>query len=243
MLKINKKFLKFILPLIILILILITNFFDNFKNIYNNNFEARIIKVYGFCGNESVGYLKYLNTKYKLNNNPQIVNFKHTPNVSWAIINPKKIKLASNEIILLNYPGKIISLKHTRETNNEFNISNSHFYQDKINKIDRIILSFSDNFDNDDISLNVYYGTKFQKKNLLKTFNHVYKISKNNYQIDLDLNIHKFFSYDNRISFKINNLKNYKIEKMKIMAKNKFDISNYKVIDNYETCFLIRKND
>tara|TARA_B100000795_G_C22663834_1_gene385141 strand:+ start:14 stop:742 length:729 start_codon:yes stop_codon:yes gene_type:complete len=241
MLKIDKKFLKFILPLTILILVLITSFFNNFKNIYNNNFEARINKVYGFCGNESIGYLKYLNKKYKLNNNPQIINYKHTPNVSWAIIDPKKIKLPSNEMILLNYPGKNISLNHTREANNKFYINNLHFYSDKINKIDRIILSFKSNFNNNDMTLDLYSGVGFEEKTLLKTLNHIYKISKNEYQIDVNLNVNKISLRDSRISFKINNLKNREIQKIVIKAKNKFDVSNYEIIDNYEKCFLIRK--
>ena len=241
MLKIDKKFLKFILPLTILILVLITSFFNNFKNIYNNNFEARINKVYGFCGNESIGYLKYLNKKYKLNNNPQIINYKHTPNVSWAIIDPKKIKLPSNDMILLNYPGKNISLNHTREANNKFYINNLHFYSDKINKIDRIILSFKSNFNNNDMTLDLYSGVGFEEKTLLKTLNHIYKISKNEYQIDVNLNVNKISLRDSRISFKINNLKNREIQKIVIKAKNKFDVSNYEIIDNYEKCFLIRK--
>ncbi|MDC0396078.1 hypothetical protein OAM18_03735 [Candidatus Pelagibacter sp.] len=241
MLKINNKYLKFILLLFILILILITNFFDNFKNIYNNNFDKRIDSIYGFCGNESIGYLKYLNKKYKLNNNPQIINYKHTPNVSWAIIDPKKIKLPSNEIILLNYPGKNISLNHTREANNKFYINNLHFYSDKINKIDRIILSFKSNFNNNDMTLDLYSGVGFEEKTLLKTLNHIYKISKNEYQIDVNLNVDKISLRDSRLSFEINNLKNYEIQKIVIKAKNKFDVSNYEIIDNYDKCFLIRK--
>tara|TARA_Y100000389_G_C17356664_1_gene461469 strand:- start:354 stop:1085 length:732 start_codon:yes stop_codon:yes gene_type:complete len=241
--KINNKFLKYILLLFLLTLILITSFFGNLINIYSNNFDQRINNIYGFCSNESIGYLKYLDKKYRLNNNPKIINYKHTPNVDWAIINTKKINLTSNEIILLNYPGKNIYLNLLRESNNKYYINNLHFYSDKINKIDKIVLIFDYNVDVNNLSLDLYSGKRFGKKKLFKNFNNIYEISQNKYQIDIDLNINQILFEDNYIGFEINNLKNYKIKKIEIMAKNKFNVSDYKVIDNYDKCFLIRKND
>ena len=92
MLKNNTKKLKFILFCLLIILLLINNFFKNFKNLYLNNYEKRIDKVYGFCEGESIGYLIYLKKNFKLDNNPKIINYQHTPKVNWAIFNPRKIK-------------------------------------------------------------------------------------------------------------------------------------------------------
>ena len=241
MLKIDNKLLKFILPSVILIILLITNFFSNLKNIYNNSFEARINNVYGFCSNESTGYLKYLKKKYELDNNPKIINYVQAPNVKWAIIDPGKIKLKSNEIILLNYPGKEIFLNHTRESNNFFYINDLGFYKNQINKIDKVILSFNSNVNLNNISLELYSEIRNGKRNFLKTFDHFYKISKSEYQINVDLNFNKIYPKNNNIGFKINNLKDYKIQKIKILAKNKLDMSNYELLDNYKKCFLIKK--
>ena len=240
MLKIDNKRLKFILPSIILILLLITNFFGNVKNIYSNNFDTRINSVYGFCDNESIGYLKYLKTKYKLNNNPTIINYTRAPNVSWAIINPTKIKLKSDQIILLNYPGEIVSLRHSI-VSNKFYVNNLHFYKDKINKIDKVVLLFNSNVNSNNISLDLYSETRFGKKYFLKKFDNAYMVSKNEYHIDINLKYEEIYPKDNHISFKINNLKNFEIIKIKILAKNKFNISDYRIIDNHEKCFLIKK--
>ena len=91
------------------------------------------------------------------------------------------------------------------------------------------------------MTLDLYSGVGFEEKTLLKTLNHIYKISKNEYQIDVNLNVNKISLRDSRLSFEINNLKNYEIQKIVIKAKNKFDVSNYEIIDNYDKCFLIRK--
>ena len=241
MLKIDKSLSKFFLAFIILILLLITNFLDNLKNIYNNSYEARVNSVYGFCGNESIGYLKYLKKEYELSNNPQIVNYIHTPNVSWSIFDPRKIKLKSTDIILLNYPGKTINLSHTKKSNDNYYINNLYFYKDKISKIDKVILTFNNKVNDSDISIELYSETRFGKKNLLRKFNHAYRISQNEYQVDINLNFNEFFFKDNNISFTINNLKNHTVKKIEIRAKNKFNLTNYELIDNYEKCFLIRK--
>ena len=76
MLKNNTKKLKFILFGLLIILLLINNFFKNFKNLYLNNYEKRIDKVYGFCEGESIGYLIYLKKNFKLDNNPKIINYQ-----------------------------------------------------------------------------------------------------------------------------------------------------------------------
>ena len=104
MLKVKHNILKIIILLLIAFFLLFSNFFLNIQNIFTNDFNKRVENVYGFCGNESIGYLKYIKKKYQLYDNPKIINYTHTPDVSWAITNPKNINKESKNIILLNYP-------------------------------------------------------------------------------------------------------------------------------------------
>ena len=76
----------------------------------SQNFTDRINKVYGFCSDESIGYLLYIKEKYKIINKPKIVNYVHVPLNDWAIINTKNINKKSDEIIFLNYPGSKIKI-------------------------------------------------------------------------------------------------------------------------------------
>ena len=60
MLKVKHNILKIIILLLIAFFLLFSNFFLNIQNIFTNDFNKRVENVYGFCGNESIGYLKYI---------------------------------------------------------------------------------------------------------------------------------------------------------------------------------------
>ena len=105
MLRYKNKSQKILLLILILFCGINTNFFQNFAEVILHKFDDRIIKKYGFCSSESIGYLLYLKKKYEIKDNPKIVNYIHTPNVNWAIINTKIIDKNSKKLILLNYPG------------------------------------------------------------------------------------------------------------------------------------------
>ena len=143
MIKNKFNFKRLILSFLILVLLISTNFFKNFLNVYLNNYNKRIDFTYGFCKNESIGYLKYLKNEFNLDNNPKIVNYVHTPPVEWSIIKPSKLNRYSNDIILLNYPGKILSLNYQRINGNTFEIKNLSFFANKIKKIDSILITFN----------------------------------------------------------------------------------------------------
>ena len=241
MLKNNTKKLKFILFGLLIILLLINNFFKNFKNLYLNNYEKRIDKVYGFCEGESIGYLIYLKKNFKLDNNPKIINYQHTPKVNWAIFNPRKINLKSKNIILLNYPGEKIELNFIDDAKNILNINNLSFYRDKIDTIDNIAISFTEKNINEDIEINLYSELNYGKRNLIKKFYKNLKTFENNLIFDINLEINKIYPKNNDITFEIKNIDYKKIKKVKILAKNKYIINNYNLINNYKRCFLIEK--
>ena len=86
-----------LLVLVILIIVcgINTNFFRNLAEVVLYKFDDRIINKYGFCSNESIGYLLYLKKKYEIKDNPKFVKYVHTPNVNWAIVNTKNIDKSS----------------------------------------------------------------------------------------------------------------------------------------------------
>ena len=110
MLNIKKK-LQIIVLLILTIAVGIkTNFFKNLAEVTLHKFDDRIINKYGYCSGESIGYLLYLKKEYQIKDNPIIVNYVHTPQVNWAIINTKIINKNSEKLIFLNYPGSKIEI-------------------------------------------------------------------------------------------------------------------------------------
>ena len=212
----------------------------NFLNIIKNNYEARFAKTYDFCNVESVGYLKYVKKKYKLIKRPKIINYIHTGNLNWVMIEPKNINNYSNYIILLNYPGKSVDLRFSVKKDNTFKISRLDFYKDKIEKIKKIKIRFKEKFKfNNKISVETYSNTIKQKdKSFLKSYHNINLLKDNIIEIDLNLDfINKEY---NSIIFTIKNLKKNLIDEIKFISNNKYDIDNYTIIDNYKNCYLLK---
>lgn len=241
MLKLNIDNKKLVLSFLILVLLFFNNFFYNFLNIYSNNFESRINNTYGFCKNESIGYLRYLKENFKLDNNPKIINYIHTPSVEWAIFEPKYVDKNSNDIILLNYPGKIVQIDHQRESNNIININNLSFYKNKIKKIDSIIISFDKIINSDGFEIELFSEINFGKRNFIKKFKEKKKNIKNEIKFKINLNISEIYPKNNNVSFIIKNLDSNLISKIKILAENKYIVENFNLVNNHQNCFLIKK--
>ena len=146
----KKKSQIVVLLILIIIFGINTNFFRNFVEVILFKFDDRITKKYGFCSQESIGYLVYLKKKYGIKDNPKIINYVHAPNVNWAIVNTKNINKSSKKFILLNYPGSESKINLKKINNNLFELTNAYFFStDKFNKIESIeILNTSDNFFN-----------------------------------------------------------------------------------------------
>lgn len=242
MLNIKHNILKIVTLLLIVFLLLISNFFYNIQNIYVNNFDKRIEDIYGFCKNESIGYLKYIKKKYELNNNPKIINYIHTPNVNWIMINPKKLNFKSKNLVLLNYPGENINLNYSALVKNTYEVTNLYFYEDKIEKIDEIIFHFREKI-KQDFSLELFSNSKLNRKKLLKKITTGNIISEYQYKFNLNLNLEKIGFKENSLMFKIDNPNDVPIKKIKIRAKNIININDFELIDNYQKCYVLKKND
>ena len=105
-----------------------TSFLENLINISKNNENERITKLYGYCKNESIGYLKYLKKKYNIKSNPKIINYVHTAQVNWAIYETTSQNEDSTKLIILNYPGNEINLKLSYFKDNFYELKDSYFY-------------------------------------------------------------------------------------------------------------------
>jgi len=121
-----------------LILFLSILFLENLQ-IYKKTFvllskdtDRRIVDHHGYCDGESVGFIKYLYTKYNFELTPKIVNFDEmVPDDYWSIF--KFDKNIRNKIynydyvILLNYRSKKLNKIDNiiySEINNEFDLNN-----------------------------------------------------------------------------------------------------------------------
>ena len=59
----KKKSQILVLLILIIIFTINTNFFKNLTEVLLHRFDDRIRNVYGFCSDESIGYLFYLKKK------------------------------------------------------------------------------------------------------------------------------------------------------------------------------------
>ena len=212
------------------------NLFRKFYNILKYDFEARIIKTYGFCGGESIGFLRMIKKKYKLNTNPSVINFEVNPSSLWAIYNTNIEESNGSNIIFLNYHKY---LKQIFKKSNDVFETNSYYQNtDAISKI-----IFYPN--NNSISLNnnitIYKimdnGKKkiIYKKKIIGNFD-----EKNIININFktkELNSRRFPIFIEIENLKKNTLNN--ISSVALVLKNSYSIENYKIIEKQENCYYV----
>jgi len=240
------KYKKNLQILVLLILIIIcginTNFFRNFAEVILYRFDDRIINKYGFCSQESIGYLLYLKKKYKIKDNPKIVNYIHTPNVNWTIINTEIINKNSKKLILLNYPGSEIRVNLNKINNNLFELKKAYFFFDKFNKIESIeILNNSRNFKKINWKLDVVTIDKSGNEKIVKEFN-IKNFLGESLKIKLDI-LNKNLNLDKKkLYFKIKNKNIAIIEdlKMYLILENKYIFKDFQIIDKIDNCYYIK---
>ena len=74
----------------------------------------------------------------QIKDNPKIVNYIHTPQVNWAIINTKIINQNSKKFILLNYPGSKFKKNLIKNNNNLLELNDLDFLLNKFNEIESL---------------------------------------------------------------------------------------------------------
>ena len=232
--------------LVLLILIIIcginTNFFKNFAEVILHKFDDRIVNRYGFCSGESIGYLLYLKKKYEIKNNPKIINYVHTPNVNWAIINTKNINKSSKKLILLNYPGSELKINLKKINNSLFELSDPYFFsKDKFSKIESIeILNNSNNFKKINWKLDLLTIDKYGNKKIVKGFN-IKNIFTESLKIKLDILNKNLNLSEKKLLFKIKNKNSTQIENLQIylILKNKYILEDFQIIDKINNCYYV----
>ena len=232
--------------LVLLILIIIcginTNFFKNFTEVILHKFDDRIVNRYGFCSGESIGYLLYLKKKYEIKNNPKIINYVHTPNVNWAIINTKNINKSSKKLILLNYPGSELKINLKKINNSLFELSSAYFFsKDKFSKIESIeILNNSNNFKKINWKLDLLTIDKYGNKKIVKEFN-INNILTERLKIKLDVLNKNLNLNEKKLLFRIKNKNSTQIENLQIylILKNKYILEDFQIIDKINNCYYV----
>lgn len=98
----NKKNLTLII--LIIFSLYFTEFFLNFFKLYKYNYTQRMIMAYGYCGQESYGFINKIHDKNKFNQN--IVILHPNPNFSFNNSNWFKYKINNkyydDRLILIN---------------------------------------------------------------------------------------------------------------------------------------------
>jgi len=228
----KKIFIKSLFFFLILVLVFKINLLKNFKLIFINP-EMRIVNQYGYCDNESIGYLRYLKTKYKFNSNPKIVNFVHTPQVMWAIYNPHNNQ-KSNFTIVLNYPGKIFKKDLIYLKDNHFEIRDAYY----LGTISKQILGLKFLNTNSEIKqLNFFKSSNQGTLNLIREI----KFSDKTISYPINLNINDLDIDEHKLILKIIGDKTFDASnKIQILLESIIDIDEEKIIDSYQNCYFIK---
>ena len=229
----NKKMISFfILFIFTIMLFLKTNFLKNLMNILQFNESERIQKIYGYCGGESIGYLKYLKKKYKINTNPKILNYEHFAPVNWSIYETSEKNNNENQFIILNYPGKEINIELNYYKDNFYELLDSYYYSTLFESIKNIKIK---NFMESNVRVELYIKNKSNELIMQKKL----QILKDSVTHEYPIN-HKFTNLkmsEKRFFLKFNNIK--KNTKVFVTLKNKYDLANYKIIDKFKNCYFV----
>ena len=219
-----------------LVLVYKIDFPRKLYNLISLNYDQRINKIYGYCSNYSAGFINDIYNKYEFDQLPEIIKYTGSRNPYWIIPDIKNKSKSDYIFIKYNNNNKI----NLRTINNsyiyEFSYSNFHkipsnllFLESEIDNLNRI-----DIYENEKkiFELNLkninrekaYYKIKFNeeiKNHFLQNFH-----SQKKYVFKP---IYKNFS--NKIT----------IDDMSIHLINKYDLKDFKVIDQYENCYYAKK--
>ena len=234
----NKNLLSYlIISFLILIFIYNNNLTQKTYKILFVDYNGRINNIYGFCGKESVGYLRHIKKKYNIKDNLTIFDYGvHAP-AAWSINNPQNNTI-DDKFILLNYP-EIFDIKFYNDNKGMWYKIQDIQYSKGINYV-----YFNLNRNNIKINGSVEIIKKSSNKEKII---HSFKINQiiNNKQkiyenyLSNDLNARKDLVY---LRVKLMDKRNFKyINSISINLKNMFDINKFKIIDKFENCYYVSK--
>jgi hypothetical protein len=235
----SKKSLILIVGFLIFIFIYNNNLFRKFYNIILIDYDSRLSKSSGFCSGDSVGYLKYLKKKYLFEFNPEVINYENSsPNSDWPIYD-NYFKKNYDYKILLNYPKKV--LMHFKPLNKYFFSKNTAMHQSGIKEI---IFNLKKKEIDFDAEIIIYRQIMENTKKKIIYKNNFNLSVLDNFPILINYNTSKINAIYQKTFIEINGLdeEDYsKIESITLNLEHKFDLKNYKIIDNYENCYYINE--
>lgn len=238
--KIKISYLIFFL--LIIIFVLKTNFLRNLLDVLKYSENDRVEKIYGYCGGQSIGYLRYLKKKYKIETNPMILNYSHTPPVKWSIYETSSLNNNKDQIIILNYPplevdlslandlSRWIELVHYKD--NLYELKDAFYYFGLYKTLEKIHIK-----DLKAEITNLKFYIKDEAKNLKMVKN--LQITKNgiNNNFILDQKLNNFDVKGKKIFFQFDNIRDK--TKIFIYLKPKYDLNDYKIIDKFKDCYFV----
>ena len=229
----NKKVI-ILLIIVIIFFGIKTNFFRNSAELIKYNHSERLVKEYGFCSNESIGFLKYLKIKYDIKDNPKIINYVHAPGVSWSIVNTKNINKVSEKTILLNYPGLEFKSYLSKVNESLFEFSELYFLSNKFKKINYIEIT-NNVLKKVDIEMSIYTIDENKNKKIIETLNI------NSLRTPLNLDAAKI-TKKSKLFFKIKYQDKFKDKNLNffINLQNKYDLKDHYIIEKKNSCYYIK---
>lgn len=240
----NQKLFFFILILLLLLLINKVDFFKNFSKVVYFNNEQRLIKAYGYCNDTGVGYLNFLKKNFNFNSNPKIITQSHIPGLDWVSYNYKKTKKENNEIIVLNYPGRVFSKTLKINENEGFS------YNERVYSVSKIVgLEVIGNFQ-DIESPNLIFQietrvknlreNKFELQNNKKKIKLNRNIERNYYNLNIELTENYYLKGVNLNFLDSNNIVQ-NIMGVRIYFENKINLDNFNIIHSHNNCYFLKK--
>ena len=233
--KLEFYFLRyFILIVVVVFLIESTNFFKKIYFVNKYNYNSRIAKNYSFCKDESVGFLHFIKSKYKLNKRVKIVNYKIYPNPNWVFFNLNNENIYKDKLILLNYE-KQEEIKFLKLKNGLFVGKANPPY---ISNTEKAIFSTNNNINK--INLEITNRSEDVIKTLLsKNF----KFENQSKELNLNLNLERFDIRLGKLFIKIKNNENNleDIEEITLKLISAYNLNNFKVLEKIDNCYFLER--
>ena len=91
----------FILIIVFFPLIGVTNFLKNVYFVNKDGYDKRVKESYSLCKDESVAFLLFLKSEYKLDKRVKIINYEIHPNPEWVFFNLNNENIDKDKLILL----------------------------------------------------------------------------------------------------------------------------------------------
>lgn len=230
--KINQKNLNLYLIIIFLVIIFLIKI-DLFRNIYsllNENYNQRMIRIYGDCSKDSFGFLMEIKNKYNFKENPKINNSEIIPSSDWIIYDPK-LNFSDKPKIFLNY-SKNPTLNFTM-LGNKFVSINYVQFTDNLKSIQFISKKENINFN---IKLKIFKEINSKKELIFEKF---LKQPFNK----INFNTEKFNSRWERFILEIENLtfeEKKDINSIILTFDNKYRFKDSDIIFSRGDCFYTR---